>query len=93
MEFRGQCGSGCHRPGASDLKDAPSITFSPATVDLGTVGEKGRAWLHRQQHGQKRPAKIKRMHGDGIAITRFPVRLKPGKSGECRGSVKLSRPR
>lgn len=89
VEFRANVVPDAIGPGASDLKDAPSITLSPANVDLGTVGEKAELGFIVSNTG-KSDLQIKRMYGDGIAITRFPVRLKPGKSGECRGSVKLS---
>ena len=70
MGIQGQCGSGCHRPGASDWKDAPSITLSPATVDLGTVGEKAELGFIVSNTG-KSDLQIKRMHGDGLPLHAF----------------------
>ena len=87
-EFRANVVPDATGPGASDLADAPSISLTPSHVDLGTVGDRadfgfvvsntGRGNLH-----------LKRMQGEGITMKRYPVALKPGKKGECKGSVRL----
>lgn len=90
VEFRANVVPDADGPGASALESAPAISASPATVDLGVVSGDKAEFRFTVSNTGKSELHIKRIQGERIAVSRFPVRLKPGKNGECKGSVRLT---
>ncbi len=75
---------------AEQLASAPSATVSPKYLDLGIVAGDQKEISFTLSNTGKSDLHVKRMQGEGVAITRMPMRLKPGKSGVCNGSVNLA---
>ena len=89
VEFRANVIPDTSGPGASQLADAPVITITPPTVDLGNVTDTTPFRFIVSNSG-KSELHIKRIYGEGTIMKRFPVRLKPGKTGECSGSLSMA---
>ncbi|MEE1023014.1 MAG: DUF1573 domain-containing protein [Muribaculaceae bacterium] len=74
---------------AAQLQSGPSLAVSPARLDLGTVGDRKEIEFTLTNTG-KSELHVKRIQGEGFTVGRMPVRLKPGKSGVCKGSLRLT---
>lgn len=74
---------------AETLATAPSARFSPEVIDLGEISKEKAQLKFTAANTGKGDLHIRRMAGGGIKIKSYPVRLAPGKKGECTGFVDL----
>lgn len=89
VEFRANIVPDASAIGGAELGKAPELKVAQRVIDLGHVGDKAKIEFIISNTGHE-ILEIKRIRGEGITIDRFPMRLKPGKSGECKGSIRLT---
>lgn len=89
VEFRANVTPALSGAGAAELAKAPVIAISPLNIDLGTVADTAPFSIIASNIG-KSELHIKRIQGEGVTMKRFPIKLKPGKKGECNGSLRLT---
>ncbi len=89
VEFRAKIIPQATGIGASQLSNAPILSVSPPTIDLGNVGNSANFSFVLTNKG-KSDLHIQRIKGENVKMKKFPSRLSPGKSGECVATINLS---